>query len=119
MGEAGKTAVNMIVANSTHPLRVVSALGLILSLVSVLYSAYVVLVYLFVENVVQGWATRSLHTSVMFLFVFLILTTLCEYVGRLIGEVKDRPPYYILEERNSSVLIADEARKNVVTQSVE
>jgi dolichol-phosphate mannosyltransferase len=117
--ESFKLAVNMVVANSTHPLRVVSGLGLALSTLSLLYSLYVVLVYLLVDNVVAGWATRSLQTSVMFVFLFLILAVLCEYVGRLLDEVKDRPPYYILEERNSSVLIADETRKNVVTESEE
>ena len=55
----------------------------------------------------------------MFMFVFLILAALCEYVGRLIEEVKDRPPYFIMEERNSSVLLADEERKNVVTETVQ
>jgi hypothetical protein len=53
----------------------------------------------------------------MFMFVFLILAVMCEYIGRLLVEVKDRPLYYVLEERNSSVLLADEDRKNVVTQS--
>ena len=117
--ESVNLAVNMVVANSTRPLRVVSGLGLASSTLSLLYSLYVVLVYLLVDDVVAGWATRSLQTSVMFVFLFLILAVLCEYVGRLLDEVKDRPPYYLLEERNSSVLIANETRKNVVTESEE
>ena len=117
--EAVAMGVNMIIANSTHPLRMVSLLGLVLAFLSVVHIGYVVLVRLLDENVVPGWATRSLHSSAMFLFLFLILSVLCEYVGRLLGEVKDRPQYYVLEERNSSVLIADEERKNVVTESVE
>ena len=104
----------MEVVNSTHPLRVVSILGLILSAVNTLYILYVVLVRLLDENVVPGWATLSLQVSVMLLFVFLILSMLCEYVGRLLGEARDRPLYYVLEERNSSVMIANEERKNVV-----
>ena len=47
-----------------------------------------------------------------------------DIVGLIAGEgrlpaAKDRPQYYVLEERNSSVLIADEDRKNVVAESVE
>lgn len=119
LGEAMRTGARMIVANSTHPLRMVSVLGLTMSFVSLLHIGYVILVYLFDKDVVPGWATRSMHSSVMFLFMFLILSTLCEYVGRLLGEVKDRPLYYVLEERNSTVLLADEDRKNVVTETTE
>lgn len=118
-GEAVRIAINQIIANSTHPLRMVSLLGLGLAGLCVLHMIYVVLTYLLQENVVAGWATQSLHSSAMFLFVFLILAALCEYVGRLIEEVKDRPPYFVMEERTSSVLLADEQRKNVVTESTE
>jgi glycosyltransferase involved in cell wall biosynthesis len=117
--EAIRTAISMTVANSTLPLRWVSLLALGLSIVSGLYAAYVLLVRLFDANVVPGWATLSLQTSVMFLILFLILSMLCEYVGRLLAEVTDRPLYYVLEERNSSVMIADEERKNVVEDSQE
>lgn len=116
-GEALSLAVRLIVANSTHPLRAASVLGGCLSLLSLIHVGYVALVYLLDPNVVAGWATQSLHSSVMFMFVFLILAVLCEYIGRLLEDVKDRPVYYLLEERTSSVLIADEERKNVVTES--
>jgi dolichol-phosphate mannosyltransferase len=119
LGQAVRTAISMVVANSTHPLRAVSLLGLALSAVNTLYIIYVVLVRLLAEDVVPGWATLSLQVSVMLLFVFLILSMLCEYVGRLLGEVRDRPLYYVLEERNSSVMIANEERKNIVTDSEE
>jgi len=119
LGQAVRTAISMVVANSTHPLRAVSLLGLALSAANTVYILYVVLVRLLAEDVVPGWAALSLQVSVMFLFVFLILSMLCEYVGRLLGEVRDRPLYYVLEERSSSVMIANEDRKNVVTDSQE
>jgi len=118
-GESVGLAVNMIVANSVQPLRMVSLLGLLLSFLSVVHIVYVVLVYLFDKHVIAGWVTQSLHNSVMFLFVFLILAVLCEYVGRLLTEVRRRPGYFVLEERNSSVLLADEERKNVVLESTQ
>lgn len=116
--EGMSLAINMTVANSTQPLRIVSVLGLALSLLCVLHMAYVMAVRLFVENVAPGWTTQQFYISLMFMFVFMILATLSEYVGRLLGEVKERPLYYVLEERNSSVLLADDQRKNVVTESV-
>jgi dolichol-phosphate mannosyltransferase len=117
--QAVRIAIEMIIANSTHPLRTVSFMGLGLAILSFIHMVYVTLVYLLDEKVVAGWATRSLHTSLMFMFLFLILAALCEYIGRLIEEVKDRPQYYVMEERNSSVLLADEERKNVVTEAVQ
>ncbi|MBD3366835.1 MAG: glycosyltransferase [Candidatus Eisenbacteria bacterium] len=119
LSEAVRTGISMIVASSTHPLRSVSLLALLLSLLSVAVAAYVLIVRLVIENVTPGWATQSLHRSVMFFFLFLILSVLCEYVGRLLAEVRDRPLYHVIEERNSSVMLADEDRKNVVTDSQE
>ena len=119
LGESVRIGISMIVASSTHPLRSVSLLALVLSLGSVAIAAYVLLVRFLAQDVAPGWATQSLHRSVMFFFLFLILSVLCEYVGRLLAEVRDRPLYHVVEERNSSVMIADEDRKNVVTDSQE
>ena len=118
--ESVNLAISVIVSNTTRPLRFVSWLGLLVSCLNVAYAAYVVAVYFFLRGeVVAGWATRSLQTSGMFFVLFVILTILCEYIDRLLGETQDRPLYYILEERNSSVLIRDVDRKNVVTESVD
>lgn len=117
LGEAIGLAINMTVANSTRPLRIVSVLGLALSGLCALHIVYVLLLHAFARDIVEGWATQQVAGSVMFMFMFVILATLCEYVGRLLGEVKDRPLYFVLEERTSSVLLVDEQRKNVVTET--
>lgn len=116
-GEAIALALNMTVANSTQPLRLVSLLGLAMSALSGLHVIYVMLARLLSPNLAAGWTTQQVFASVMFMSVFLILAVLCEYVGRLLGEVMDRPLYFVLEERTSSVLLVDEQRKNVVTES--
>jgi hypothetical protein len=38
-------------------------------------------------------------------------------VGRLLGEITNRPLYFVLEEKTSGVLLVDEKRRNVVTSS--
>uniref|UniRef100_A0A832I6P9 Glycosyltransferase n=1 Tax=Eiseniibacteriota bacterium TaxID=2212470 RepID=A0A832I6P9_UNCEI len=116
-GEALALAINMTVANSTQPLRLVSLAGLALSALSGLHVLYVLAARLFSAHVAEGWTTQQLYVSVMFMFLFVILAVLCEYVGRLLGEVVERPLYFVLEERTSSVLLVDEQRKNVVTRS--
>jgi polyisoprenyl-phosphate glycosyltransferase len=111
-------AINLIVASSSQPLRLVSVLGLTLSALCLVHIVYVASVYLFSSQVVAGWTTSQLYNSGMYMFIFLILATLCEYMGRLQDEARDRPLYYILEERCSSVMLVDEARKNVVDESL-
>lgn len=119
MLEALRLAIDIIVTNSPQPLRLVSVLGLGVSFLNVLYAGYIVAVYLLKEDVAEGWVTQSMQLAVMFFFLFLLLTVLCEYIGRLLDDVKNRPLYYVVEERSSTVLIPDQNRKNVVMESVE
>lgn len=115
-GDAVGLAIGMIVSHSTHPLRWVTWLGLGASLLNLVYMAYAVGIYLFKPRVAEGWTTLSLQVSGMFFLMFLLLTVLCEYIGRLVEESADRPLYHVLEERNSNVLVA-ERRMNIVTES--
>ena len=117
-GEAVALAINMTVANSTQPLRMASVAGLVLAFVCFVHVVYVLAVRLASPDVARGWATQQILDSTMFGFLFVILATLCEYMGRLLGEVKERPLYFVLEERSSSVLLLDEHRRNVVAEPV-
>ena len=116
--EAASIAVNIIIKTSRHPLRFVSWFGIIASMVNMLYTGFVIYSYIFGDNIAEGWTTLSLQSSIMFFFIFLILTVLSEYIGHILVESEDRPLYYVLEEKNSSVLIVDQERKNVVSDSV-
>lgn len=116
--DAINQAITLIVTNSTHPLRLVSWLGIVAGLFNVLYSVYVVLIYLLKNQVAEGWTTLSLQNSLMFFVIAVILTVICEYLGHLLAESKDRPLYYVLEERNSAVMVADQERRNVVSEEV-
>ncbi|MDZ4774504.1 MAG: glycosyltransferase [Planctomycetota bacterium] len=109
--------VGLIVTNSTQPLRLMSVVGAVLSMLNVLYVLYIVSIYVFKTRVAEGWTTLSLQHAVMFAFLFAILAVLCEYVGRLLEETRDRPLYFVAEERSSSVMIRDEERRNVVRES--
>jgi glycosyltransferase involved in cell wall biosynthesis len=116
--EGIERGVGLIVTNSTQPLRLMSVVGVVLSALNVLYVLYIVSIYLFKTRVAEGWTTLSLQHAVMFAFLFAILAVLCEYVGRLLTETRDRPLYFVAEERSSSVMIRDEDRRNVVAESV-
>jgi glycosyltransferase involved in cell wall biosynthesis len=116
--EAVNSAIDVIVTSSRHPLRLVSWLGIFASILNIAYSVYVISIYLFKEDVQKGWTTLSLQNAAMFFFLFLILTVLSEYIGHILVEAEERPTYYVLEERTSSVLIADQERRNVVKDSI-
>lgn len=111
-------ALSMVVSQSTRPLRFVSGLGLAASAANLAYMVYVVAVYLLKSHVQEGWTTSSLQASAMFFLLFLILSVLSEYVGRVLEETRDRPLYHAAEERNSNVMVADAERRNVVKESV-
>ncbi|MAG54965.1 MAG: glycosyltransferase [Planctomycetes bacterium] len=108
-----RRSVGIIVANSTHPLRVVSILGLVAGGLNVLYAGYVLIIYFVKENVAPGWATQSLQVAGMFFFLFLTLAVLSEYVIRLLLERSERPSHFVIEERQSSCMIDDDAHRNI------
>lgn len=115
--ESIELAFNVMVANSTRLLRLVTWLGVLASGLNLLYMGYIVAIAIFKEDVAEGWITLSAQNAGMFFFLFVILTVLGEYIGRILAESQDRPLYYVMEERNSSVLLLDPERRNVVSES--
>jgi len=113
------TAVDLLAANTRHPLRMVTAIGLLGAFLNLIYAGYVVVIYLIKPTVAAGWTTLSLQLSGMFFFVCLILAVLSEYVGIILGEVRSRPLYFIAQEANSSVLLEDTVHSSIVKDSVE
>jgi hypothetical protein len=106
-------AISMLVTHSALPLRLVSYMGGIASLLNVLCMAWVVIANLFVERVVEGWTTLSLQIAVMFFFLFTTLILVAEYLAHAFEEVKDCPLYHVAEERNGSTALTDARRRNV------
>lgn len=114
---AARTAASMAVSHSAAPMRLVSLLGLSGSFASLVYSLYVVGIYLTREDVMPGWTTLSLQMSGLFFLVFVMLTLIGEHLGRLMDESVDRPLYHVREEHSSSVMLSDLARRNVMDRS--
>ncbi len=113
------TGIDLLAANTRHPLRVVTAAGLLGAFLNLLYAVYIIAIYLLKPTVAEGWTTLSLQLSGMFFFVCLILAVLSEYVGTILGEVRSRPLYFISQEANSSVLLEDTVQSSIVNESME
>lgn len=112
-----RTGASILVHHSLGLLRFVSVLGVLGSFLSVIYSLYVVAVLIIKKDVLPGWTTLSLQVSGLFLLVFIMLTLLGEYVGRVLEEVSEQPLYYVRDEVSSPVMLADETRRNVLGEA--
>lgn len=84
-----------ITAFGIRPLRVATALGLLIATLAGLYGCYVIYVHLFTDTTVVGWA--SITASVLFIggVQLVLLGVLGEYVGKSFLEAKGRPGYIV------------------------
>lgn len=90
-----KLAADGIFSFSLVPLRVASWIGASTALLSVIGIIYAFLNRILTKNWVPGWTL--LFIAVMFLggVTLLVLGIIGEYIGRIYGEVKQRPLYLI------------------------
>jgi len=92
-----RLAFDGLVSYSYVPLRVVSNIGLLVSLTALAYMTYLLLARLLGDRTIQGWTS----TVVIVLFLggiqLLSLGIIGEYIGRIFDEVKQRPHYVVAE----------------------
>ena len=90
-------AIEGITSCSVRPIRIITGMGLLVSLVSMVYLIYVIVGHI-QGNTVEGWTT--LMVVMLFLGGFQIFSIgiVGEYIGKIYLEVKERPRY-IIEKR--------------------
>ncbi|WP_298770768.1 glycosyltransferase family 2 protein [uncultured Shewanella sp.] len=93
-----KTALDAILSFSTRPLWIISILSIIISFLSASYAGFIFLQHFIVNNLIDGVASILCFTATMFSILFLFLSLLSEYIGRIMTETKSRPLYYIQRE---------------------
>lgn len=88
-------SIDGLTAFTTWPLKVVSLLGLLLSLFAFSYGFYLIVDYLVHGHPLPGWTT--IVVGLMFLsgIQMMGLGVLGEYVSRIFEEVKARPVYVV------------------------
>lgn len=94
-------AVEGITSFTTTPLRIASVVGLLVSLIAIIYICVIITKTLFFGEVVQGFPT--LMCVILFLggVQLLCIGIIGEYVGRIFLETKKRP-VYIADEYNGN-----------------
>lgn len=87
-------AANGILGFSTAPLRMISRLGIAISLLSVLLAAYVLYVRLFMpDQSVPGWAFLGVGMFLLGGIQLIMMGVIGTYLGRVYVEAQDRPLY--------------------------
>ena len=90
-------AIEGIVSFTTAPLRIATIIGIIISILSIIFAAIIVIQTLAMGKDVPGYA--SIITSVLFIGGIQLLTIgiLSEYISKMYLEIKNRPKYIIKE----------------------
>jgi glycosyltransferase involved in cell wall biosynthesis len=99
-----RLAFTGVTAFTNAPLRLWSAIGVIVALFALAFGAWIVIEYFLFGNDVPGWAT--LVCGMMFFSGVQLLSIgiLGEYVGRIFDEVKQRPVYLVGSEAGRGAL---------------
>lgn len=91
-------ALDGITSFSVTPLRAISAIGLLVFLLSLIMGLYVFGVYLFGEVAVPGWASTVLAIYFIGGVQLLSLGVIGEYIGKIYKETKKRPRFFVEKE---------------------
>ena len=90
-------SIRAILAHSYVPLRLISAIGVTLSLGSVLTLIVTTFLFLFKGVPFPGFGTLLSVVLLLFGIVFLILGIMSEYLALIYEEVKRRPNFIVKE----------------------
>jgi glycosyltransferase involved in cell wall biosynthesis len=88
-------ALDAVTSFSVVPLRLISALGILVFLFSLGMGMYTLWVRLFTERAVPGWTSTLLPIYALGGLQILCIGVLGEYLGKVYQETKQRPRYII------------------------
>jgi dolichol-phosphate mannosyltransferase len=87
-----------ITSFSIIPLRLAILIGIVTSVIAFGGIFYALYSKLFTNSVVPGWASSVSILSFLFGVMFILLGLIGEYIGRILIEVKQRPPYLVHDQ---------------------
>jgi polyisoprenyl-phosphate glycosyltransferase len=90
-----RAAIDTFVSFSSLPIRVISLLGLLVSLLSFVFGFYVLINKLVFGTQVQGWTSVMLAVLVVGGMQLLMIGVLGEYLQRILDEARARPLYIV------------------------
>jgi dolichol-phosphate mannosyltransferase len=94
-----KLFIDTFISFSFAPIRFISFMGIVTSILSFLYGLFVVVLTLMAENPVPGWTTIVALITFLLGLIMLMLGIIGEYLWRILDEGRNRPEYVIEEIR--------------------
>ncbi|OQK16040.1 hypothetical protein AU255_13070 [Methyloprofundus sedimenti] len=98
-------ALEVMIFNSTKPLRWISLLGITGSLSAFIFAVYSIAINFIKDDVIEGWTSMVFFSSFLFFILFIILAFLGEYLARLLNENSNQKSYYISSEETSTIML--------------
>jgi glycosyltransferase involved in cell wall biosynthesis len=97
-GQLFRLAFTGLTSFTVVPLRLVSIVGLIVSLTAFSYMLFLLFEHFVWGDHLPGWATLSVGMMFLSGVQLLALGVIGEYLGRTFEEAKQRPPYIVAED---------------------
>ncbi|HET9646544.1 MAG TPA: glycosyltransferase family 2 protein [Burkholderiaceae bacterium] len=95
IGRLLRLSIDGLTGFTTWPLRVVSVVGAITSLMAFVYGGYLTVRYLLLGNDVPGWTTVVVLLLLFAGIQMIAMGMVGEYIARIFEEVKARPRYLV------------------------
>lgn len=84
-----------ITSFSTYPLRLITAIGTLISLASLSLTAWAMILRLFTEEALPGWASTVIPMYFLGGIQLLSLGVIGEYIAKIYTETKERPRFHV------------------------
>lgn len=104
-------ALDGVVSFSTVPLRMVTFAGVAMFVLSCIAIAYAVFMRLLTNDWVPGWTILFISSLMIGGLQFIFLGIIGEYIGRIYGEAKARPLFFVLEVLGPADFVKADQRK--------
>ena len=88
---------DIFIRYSNLPIKIISRLGLLFSIISILYGLYIFIIKLIYNINVEGWATLAILISMLSGIIIFILGLIGEYLIR-IYKIVDKTDKVIIEK---------------------
>lgn len=111
------SGLRLLFGVSVTPLRMASWMALSVSALTLLYSLYVVIAWLLLDQVAPGWVSLSLQISGLFFVTSLVLAVLSEYVLQVLDSTGRRPLYFVAGQNFSDQLSYDQSLNVIARES--